>query len=267
VLAGGLVAVVGPASVLGLDAASYAVSMVAVLSLPAAVRAAEPRERTGFVTELREGWSEFTARPWLWLTSAQMGLFNLLVWAPFLVLGPVVAQGRLGGASAWGLVMACYGTGSVVGGALLLGRRPRRPVLLATVAALGWALPSAALGSGRPLPWVCAAALVAGVGSAVYGTLYATTIQRQVPAAARARVNAYGTFGAFVMGPLGLAAAGPCAALLGADRVLGAGAVWQLASVLVALTLPAIRIAFPAAGDDPPAPAPREMAHGDATSS
>ncbi|MDX2646591.1 MFS transporter [Streptomyces sp. PA03-1a] len=251
-IAGVLTAAAGASAVLAVDAVSYGVSVVALLLLPRTVRAAGPA--SSFVAELREGWTEFRSRTWLWVTSVHVCLFNLFVWAPFLVLGPLVAQRNLGGPSSWGLVMALYGAGAVAGGVAMLGRRPRRPLFVGTAATLGWAMPSAALATGRPLPWICAAALAAGVGSAVCGTLYATATQSQVPPSALARVSAYGTFGAFALGPVGLAAAGPVSVLFGVAGVLGFGAVWQLAAVALVLTLPAVRAALPRPGSTAPAP-------------
>jgi hypothetical protein len=77
------------------------------------------------------------------------------------------------------------------------------------------------------------------------GTLYAASTQSQVPQGVLARVSAYGTFGAFVLGPVGLAAAGPVAAVVGTSGVLGFGAIWQLAAATTVLTFPAIRVALP----------------------
>ncbi|MFJ3790541.1 MFS transporter [Kitasatospora sp. NPDC090091] len=246
-LAGVLVAWSGPASVLLVDAVTYGVGALALARLAVAGLAgagpAEPGASASMLPDLREGWSEFRSRPWLWVTTVQMAFFNLLVWAPFLVLGPLTAQRRLGGAGAWGLVMGVYGAGAVLGGLLVLGRRPARPLAVATVAALGWALPSAALAAGAPLPWTAAAALVAGVGSAVCGALYETTMQRWVPGDVLARVTAFGGLGAFVLGPLGLAAAGPLADRVGAGTVLAFGAVWQLASGVAVLAVREVRCA------------------------
>lgn len=239
-LAGLVTATSGPATVLLIDAVTYGVGALALagLRLPDRPRAADGGS---MLRELRSGWSEFTARPWLWITTAQMGLFNLLVWAPFLVLGPLTAQRELGGARAWGLVLGVYGAGAVLGGLLMLGRRPGRPLAVATVAGLAWALPSAALAAGAGLPWVVAGALVAGVGSAVCGTLFGTTTQRWVPAELLGRLTSFGALGAFVLGPLGLAAAGPLADRFGAGRVLLLGAVWQVAAGVVVLGVPAVR--------------------------
>ncbi|MFF2012706.1 MFS transporter [Streptomyces sp. NPDC058195] len=263
VLAGVLTAVAGASWVLALDSASYAVSIVALFLLPRTAVTASPA--SSFAADLREGWAEFRSRTWLWATSLQVCLFNLLVWAPFLVLGPVVAQRRLGGAGSWGLVMALYGAGAMAGGAAMLGRQPRRPLFVATVSALGWSLPSAVLAAGGSLAWVCAAALVAGAGSAVCGTLYATVTQQQVPPGSLARVSAYDAFGAFALGPVGLAAAGPVSVLAGTSAVLGFGALWQTVTVAALLALPAVRAVFPRPAPDGPVdagagPAAREEA-------
>lgn len=123
VLAGLLTAVVDASTVLALDAASYAVSMVVLLLLPRATRSTIAT--ASFFGELAEGWAEFRSRTWLWVTTVHICLFNLFVWGPFLVLGPVIAERRLGGATSWGLVMALYGGGAVVGGLVMLGRLPR----------------------------------------------------------------------------------------------------------------------------------------------
>ncbi|MER7750690.1 MFS transporter [Kitasatospora sp. NPDC097643] len=242
--AGLVTAVWGPAAVLLVDAVTYGVGALALAGLrlrpPSSERAAAGVESESMLDELRSGWKEFGSRPWLWITTVQMGLFNLLVWAPFLVLGPLTAQAGLGGARAWGLVMGVYGVGAVLGGLLMLGRRPERPLAVATVAALGWAAPSAALAAGVSLPWVVAGALVAGIGSAVCGTLYTTTMQRWVPAEALGRVTSFGALGSFVLGPLGLAAAGPAAGRFGTDTVLWLGAGWQLAAAAVVLAVPSV---------------------------
>ncbi|MEU9124766.1 MFS transporter [Streptomyces sp. NPDC048506] len=259
-LAGLLTAALDASSVLALDAASYAVSIVVLLLLPRATTSSVMG--ASFIGELAEGWAEFRSRTWLWVTTAHVCLFNLFVWGPFLFLGPVIAERRLGGASAWGLAMALYGGGAMVGGLVMLGRRPRRPLLVATVATVGWSLPSAALATGRSLPWVCGTTLIAGAGSAICGTLYATATQRQVPPGTLARVNAYASLGAFALGPIALAAAGPVSALVGTSEVLGFGAVWQIAAVTIVLTLPSIGTGLPLPSPEGPPKPPAGRRHG-----
>ncbi|WP_234435003.1 MULTISPECIES: MFS transporter [Streptomyces] len=239
--AGLVTAALGPAAVLLVDAVTYGVGAFALAGLRLPERRPADGGGESMLGDLRAGWSEFVSRPWLWITTAQMGLFNLLVWAPFLVLGPLTAQRDLGGARAWGLVMGGYGAGAVLGGLLMLGRRPARPLAVATVAGLAWALPSGALAAGASLPWVAGGALVAGAGSAVCGTLYGTTLQEWVPVELLGRLTSFGALGSFALGPLGLAAAGPLADRFGVDTLLMFGSAWQLAAGVVVLAVPAVR--------------------------
>ncbi|WP_405365752.1 MFS transporter [Kitasatospora sp. NBC_00039] len=239
--AGVVTAVQGPAAVLLVDAVTYGIGGFALARLRLPGRVAVEGPSGSLLGDLRDGWAEFGSRPWLWITTAHMGLFNLLVWAPFLVLGPLTAQRSLGGARGWGLVMGVYGVGAVLAGMLMLGRRPGRPLAVATVATLGWALPSGALAVGASLPWVAAAAVVARAGSAVCGTLYSTTMQSWVPPGVLARVASFGSLGAFVLGPAGLAAAGPIASRAGVPAVLLFGALWQIVAGILVLAVPAVR--------------------------
>lgn len=242
---GGMVAAVvggaaGPASVLFFDSASYAVSIVVLLRL-AHVPQPEPGERSTIIRDLRDGWDEFRSRTWLWLSTVQFAFFNALVWAPYLVLGPVVAADRLGGAGAWGLVLASNSAGSVLGGLVLLGRKPKRPFLVSIIATFGYVFTPALLASSLPLPFVCAAAAVTGAGGAIGGALDNTVIQQRVPVEVLGRITAYQTLGAFALGPLGLVVAGPLGSAFGVAAFLAFGAAFQFATVSLMLALPAVR--------------------------
>jgi Major Facilitator Superfamily len=238
-LAGLLVAVAGPAAVVAIDAASYAVSVAALAGLQL-TRAGHPRG-TSLLRELAEGWAEFRTRAWLWATTVQFALFNLITWGPYLVLGPVLARDYLGGAWAWGLIMAAYSAGAVLGGLAALGRRPHRPLLAATLATFGYPLPCLLLALRAPAVGVAAGALAAGAGMALGQAFDLTVVQQQVPADRLSRVSSFSTFGAFGPGLAGLAVAGPVAGLAGAGRVLGFGAAWAAFGTLVVLSLPSVR--------------------------
>ncbi|QUQ67201.1 MFS transporter [Kutzneria sp. CA-103260] len=238
-LAGVLVALVGAPAVLAVDALSYALSVVglALLKVPATAFG----HRDSLLTQLREGWTQFSSRTWLWAITTQFALFNLLVWAPYLVLGPASAQAHYGGAGAWGAIMAGYGIGAMVTGFALLGRRPRRPLAVATAVSFLWAAPSACLVAGLPLALVVVGAAGAGCAGAVFNTLWSTTVQQQVPAEALSRVNSYVSFGSYALGPIGLAVAGVVAGATSIGAVLAVGVGWQLVASAVVLALPSVR--------------------------
>jgi hypothetical protein len=238
-LAGVLVAVAGPAPVIAVDAASYGVSVLALalLRLPPS----RPAPGQSLLREFGEGWRQFASRTWLWVTTVQFALFNLITWAPYLVLGPVLARDYLGGARAWGLILAASGAGALLAGLVALGRKPGRPLLLATVATFGYPVPCLLLALHAPGPAVAAGAFTAGSGGTLFVTFWLTTMQQQVPAEALARASSFVTFGAYGLGSAGLALAGPVAQAAGIARVLGAGAVWSVLSSVVVLALPQVR--------------------------
>jgi Major Facilitator Superfamily len=254
-LAGLVVALAGPAAVIVADAVSYGVSVAALALLrppqPAAPHRslgllrrphlAAPAAHRSLPRELGEGWAEFRSRAWLWVTTLQFALFNLITLGPYLLLGPVLARAYLGGARAWGLVMAAGGAGAVLGGLSALGRRPRRPLVVALLATLGYPAPCLLLAVHAAVGVVAVGAFVSGIASALFNTFWTTTLQQQVPAGRVSRASSFATFGGFGVGMFGLVIAGPAAALVGPGRVLGAGAGWAVLSSLVVLSLPCIR--------------------------
>jgi len=238
-LAGILITATSPAVVVAVDAASYAVSAaaLAMLRFPSVHKS---RSRS-LLSDLAAGWAEFSAHSWLVAGTIQFALFNLLTWGPYLVLGPVLARDYLGGASAWGAILACNGCGAILGGLLALGRRPSRPLAVANLATLGFPLPPFALAFHLPAVAVAGGALLAGLGSALGTALEATVTQQRIPARALSRVGAFNMVGAFAFGPAAFAAAGPVAAVVGARAVLGFGAAWAAFGTLVVFAVPSVR--------------------------
>ena len=177
--AGLIVAAGGAGWAIAIDGATYAISAVCLARLHLPAQAPPPRE--SFAAQLRTGWTEFRSRTWLWVIVVQFGLFNLLAYAPFMVLGAVIADRTLGGATAWGLILAAQGGGSIVGGLAILRVRPRRPLVTATIGTFTFAGPLALLALGAPAAAIAAAAAVSGVGIAVFGTLWDTASSSTYP--------------------------------------------------------------------------------------
>ena len=259
-LGGILVAVAGSAVVVAADAASYAVSVLALslLHLPAAEPAkpeAEPVARSSLRADVAEGWADFRSRTWLWANTAQFAFVNLITWAPWMLLGPVMGRAYLGGAAVWGAIMAVQGAGAIVAGLACLGRRPRRPMVVAAVATFGYALPDIPMALHAAAPWVAVAAFGCGVGSATSSVFFGTTMQQQIPPERLARVSSLSLFPAYGIGVIGYAVDGPLAAVFGPALIFGVGAVYGLLSSAIVLAVPSVR-AVRWLDQDPVAPAP-----------
>ncbi|MGH7733313.1 MAG: MFS transporter, partial [Gemmatimonadales bacterium] len=258
-LGGILVALAGPGVVVAADAASYAVSVLALslLRVPggrvdggagdsADDRAGgsaddRPPARRTLWHDVAQGWAEFRSRTWLWVVTVQFAFFNLITWAPWMLLGPVMGRAYLGGAAVWGAIMGVQGAGAIVAGVLSIGRRPRRPMVVATIGTFCYALPDIPMALHASVGWVAAAAFSCGAGSAASGIYFGTVLQQQVPPEMLARVSSLSLFPAYGVGVIGYAIDGPLAAAFGPAAVFGVGAVYGLLSSAAVLALRSVR--------------------------
>ncbi|MFH8683177.1 MFS transporter [Streptomyces lydicus] len=237
-LSGVTVALVGAGWALALNAASFLVSAALIrgLRLPA-----RPRTGTSGWAELRDGWREFSGRQWLWVVVAQYAVVVAALNANAGVLGPLAAERDLGGARAWSLIVAAQALGTVAGAGLAARIRVRRPLLVAVVATFPLAVPLALLAVRAPVPLIALAMCGAGVASDIFGVLWATTLQREVPEAALSRVSSYDWFGSLAFAPLGLLVAGPVAARIGVGHALAGCAALVVLASAAALLSPQVR--------------------------
>lgn len=239
---GGLLVVLGGASLaIGLDAASYAFS-AGLLSLMPPMRHERPdATRASFVADLRQGWGEFSRHRWLRSITVQFGLLNLLTFPSFVVLGAASFASMPGGLQRWGLVISASGAGGVAGGLMLLRWSPVRPLVVVEAAVMLAALPVALLAIQAPFPIVALGGAVLGAAAAVLNILIHTAIQESVPDEVMSRVSSLVGLVAQGLAPVGFAACGPAAQLIGIRPALGAGALILLASAVVMLGLQDIR--------------------------
>lgn len=238
-LAGLIVAASGPGWAIAVDALTYAVSFGALLRLHIPSRS-QPVSRS-VLSQFVRGWNEFRSRSWLWLFVVQFASFNLFTFAPFMVLGAIVAHDHLGGAKAWGIILAGLGIGSIVGGLIATRLRPRHPLVISALGAVPFALPVAFTALSADTSVIAISAGVGGVGLAVFDTLWETTFQREVPAGVLSRVSSYDWFGSVAFVPLGYALAGPLAVAFGIRPTLLFGASWVLITCTAVLAAPSVR--------------------------
>ena len=200
-----------------------------------AIRApgAEHTERHNMLRELREGWSAFAARKWLWVTTIQYGVVLAAWYGAFDVLGPVVAKRYLGGAAAWGLIVAADAVGLIIGGIIAMRFTPRRPIRFVVLIGGACAISPLSLAALWPLPAICVAALALGVMLEIMMVQWTVTMARNIPPDLLARVSAYDVLGAVGAMPAGALVAGPLAAAIGVSAAqYGAVAVILIASAL-----------------------------------
>lgn len=229
-LGGLMIAAMGPGWVLAADAAAFAVA--AALRAFLDVRHIPPRAPGGgLLADLRDGWREFSGRPWLWSIVIQFSIANAVVGAADAVYGPLVARDHLGGAAPWGLALAFFGGGTVVGALVMTRWKPRRLLFVGTLCVFPLALPSAALAVPVPVAVLCAVMFVTGVSVEVFGVSWMTALHQEIPEEKLSRVSAYDWFGSVALVPAAMALAGPVQSVFGRTEAL-----WGCAALVVVVT-------------------------------
>ena len=232
-LGGLLVAASSPGWAIAVDAASYGIAAIAIaaMHLPPGLRV----QGSTVLRELRDGWTDFWSRGWLWAIVLQFGIVNAFESGAIGVLGPTVAKRHLGGAAAWGAVLTATSLGLILSGVTMIRWRPRRILFVATLAVFPMTLPLLALARPAPLAIVIVAAFIAGFSVEIFGVLWDTAMQQEIPQEKLSRLYSYDALGSWALMPTALAVLGPIAAGIGTGATLLA-----CAALVVAATAPVL---------------------------
>jgi predicted MFS family arabinose efflux permease len=237
-LAGVLVATAGAGWAIAVDAATFAVSAACLALMRLSARPG--REQASFLAELRDGWTAFRSRRWVWSVVVYFAIANA-TWGAWSALGPIVADRDLGGAAAWGIVLGAIGAGALAGSLVAVRVDPRRPLRFVALMEGLFGLPLLFLAAGAPTALLVVGAALSGAGMMLGMSVWDSTLQRNVPGESLSRVSSYDWFGSFLFFPLGLAIWGPLAGAIGIATALGVAVALFAASVLALLALPDVR--------------------------
>lgn len=238
-LGGVAVATVGEGGALLADAGTFAVSVLCLLGLrPTLVQRGDPEP---FAADLRGGWREVRARTWVWSFLLAMVVYHAVVLPSIFVLGPVLAEDEMDGATSWAIITTAFGLGSIVADLLLLRWRPRFALRAAAIGLIFASCQAAIIGSGLPVLAIAAVEFVSAIGVSAFFTLWETSLQEHIPEASISRVTSYDYAASAGMIPLGVIVAGPLSQALGIHATLAGMTVAGVASALACLSVPAVR--------------------------
>ena len=228
--AGGvLIAAIGPANALVVDAASFLVS-AAVLAwataglVPAQTRleSIEVEESVSYREQLAQGWRFLRRDPLLLSLSLMVALTNLLDLGWVAVLLPVWAQDAGRGTAGIGLVLATFAGASILGSLLAAGwgeRLPRYRVYVVAFAIVG---PPrfGAFALEAPMWTVLTVLAVGGFSSGFLNPILGAASFERIPAGLVGRVSSLSAAMAYALMPFGGLLAGVMVAGFGLDPVI-----------------------------------------------
>ncbi|MCW2738711.1 MFS transporter [Nocardioides sp.] len=237
-LAGLLVASVGAADALYVDAASFLVSFVvfgvATAGLGRPVPPEVDADPTSYVTELRQGWDFLRTEPVLIAICVMVAVTNLVDQAYAAVLAPVWAKDSGAGVAVLGTLFAVMSGASVVG-ALIAARwgetLPRYRTYVVAFLICG-APRFVVMALESPVWAVFAVTAVAGVASGFLNPILGAVILERIPAPLLGRVSSLNTAICWSLMPLGGVLGGLAVTGLGiSPALLVAGAAYFLTTM------------------------------------
>ena len=238
--AGGLlIATVGLGGAYALDAATFAVSLIALIAVTQRSPSAPPPSPG--LRGLKEGLSYLRARPDL--VGTYVVDLNAMIFGMPTALFPALALHLHGGAGALGLLYAAPALGAM---AVSVGSgwvpRIHRHGLAILWSAGGWGLAIIAFGLARTLVPALVCLSVAGAADMVSGLFRMTVWNRTVPDEFRGRIAGVEML-SYTTGPaLGNVEAGAVASVAGLSfSVVSGGALCVVGTAVIAWVLPALR--------------------------
>lgn len=236
---GWLITAFGSTWSLTIDASTFVIAGALVISL----RALTPRrEHTGasMIQDLREGWQVFLSFPWIVATVGGFSFF-VLVWAATdSVLGPLMALKYFHGAKSWAFVMSAEAIGLLCGSLIGMRIKVRYPMRFLTAITMIFPVYVFTLAKPERLWVIAIAAFLTGVMLDLWGSMWSTAMQTEVPREALSRVSAFDGLGTLLLRPVGLAIAAPLAGVMGLTRVFELFSGVTVLIVLGVLALPAV---------------------------
>jgi MFS family permease len=234
--AGVLIALIGAAPAIVVDAASFGLSAV-LLALTAP--RSEPRVPTeapvGYRTELLEGWNFLRRDAVLVSMVTMIAITNLLDAAYASVLVPVWAKDSGGGATAMGVLFAVFSGAAVLGSVIAASYATRLPRFATYVVAFMLAgLPRfAVLAFAAPLWSVLGVAVIGGFAAGFINPIIGAVLYERIPEHLMGRVTALNSSLCWAGIPLGGLVGGLLVAGVGlSPALIGVGAAYLLATLL-----------------------------------
>ena len=211
---GWIIATHGSSIALIIDAATFIVAGLIVLTLRHLTIAPDPTENS-MIDDLLHGWKVFLS--FRWIVIVVFGFSSVFMcWSAIdSVLGPLLAIKKFHGASSWASIIAAEFVGYLAGSLIAMKVRPKYPMrflLLGTYAICGYLI---ALAFSNSVWLIAIFAFFFGVNFDLWGAIWSTALQKEVPKESLSRVSAFDGMGTLLTRPIGVALAAPLAGAIG----------------------------------------------------
>ena len=234
-----LVSTLGSTIALTIDALSFMICGLIVFGMRYLT---EPSNtKSTMLDDLMHGWKVFLSFRWIVVIVAAFGLIVMSWAAAENVLGPLISLEKFHGAKSWSIVLSAEAVGYIVGSLLGLRIRPKYPMRFLMIATFSVSLYIFSLVGPWQLWVIAICAFLWGITLDLWGAIWTTALQKEVPRDSLSRVSAFDGMGSLSLRPLGLAIAAPMAQWLGLPRTLVIFAIIAAVATAATLVVPQVR--------------------------
>ena len=238
---GGTLAAANLASLgLTFDSLTFLVSASLLIRISLRQKAIPAREKS-VVASFIEGWQALLGQRWLLMIILASSVFELLSLSAVFSLGPSLANQVLGGAEVWGVLVAVFGIGGIIGGLIAPKVPAARPIVLSAVLLAILSAQPLILASGLPVVVIGALQFCAGASLTIYLAISGSTVQRIIPREVLSRVSSFQMLATTSLLPVGYFAAGGLAKLVGVPGAMRIVAAIAIVTCLAIIMSPSVR--------------------------
>jgi hypothetical protein len=170
-----------------------------------------------------------------------ISVYHLAVLPAIFVIGPVLMDRELDGASSWAVVVACFGAGAVVGDLIFMRWQPAYALRVGALLMVGASCQAAFIGSGLGTWGIGVLEFFAGICVTGTFTLWETSLGEHIPSNALSRVSSYDYLSSNGIIPLGNLLAGAASVAFGIHTTLVAMTVIGVGASAVVAAMPSVR--------------------------
>ena len=230
----------GPTWALAIDAATFTIGGIVLLTFRHVSPASAQTEKT-MLDDLVHGWKIFIS--FRWIVIGVFGFsFIILAWAAGEnILGPLIALKEFNGAKSWSLVLTAEGIGLLLGSIIGLKIKLKYPLRFLLLISFSISLYMWSMAKPQSIWFIAFCALLWGITLDLWITIWSTAMAREVPREALSRVSSFDAMGTMLLRPVGLAIAGPLSMAIGISDTLHFFAIFTAVLIVAMLATPVMR--------------------------
>ena len=230
----------GPTWALAIDAATFTIGGIVLLTFRHVSPASAQTENT-MLDDLVYGWKIFIS--FRWIVIGVFGFsFIILAWAAGEnILGPLIALKEFNGAKSWSLVLTAEGIGLLLGSIIGLKIKLKYPLRFLLLISFSISLYMWSMAKPQSIWFIAFCALLWGITLDLWITIWSTAMAREVPREALSRVSSFDAMGTMLLRPVGLAIAGPLSMAIGISDTLHFFAIFTAVLIVAMLATPVMR--------------------------